>query len=114
MTSTASTSARAGSSSSGNRIHHNYGGVLLYEDARGVLEDNEISDNFTTGIEVIEGARPVVRGNRIRRNGRQAILVNDGCGGTFEGNDLTGNAGGPWAIHVDRVPDVERRDNVTD
>lgn len=56
MTSTASTSARAGSSSSGNRIHHNYGGVLLYEDARGILEDNEISDNFTTGIEVIEGA----------------------------------------------------------
>jgi F-box protein 11 len=88
--------------------------VLLYEDARGVLEDNEISDNFTTGIEVIEGARPVVRGNRIRRNGRQAILVNDGGGGTFEGNDLTGNAGGPWAIHVDCVPDVECRDNVTD
>ncbi|HEY6695981.1 MAG TPA: hypothetical protein VI006_24225 [Solirubrobacteraceae bacterium] len=55
-----------------------------------------------------------MRGNRIRRNGRQAILVNDGGGGTFEGNDLTGNAGGPWAIHVDCVPDVERRDNVTD
>jgi hypothetical protein len=29
-------------------------------------------------------------------------------------SDLTGNAGGPWAIHVDCFPDVERRDNVTD
>jgi nitrous oxidase accessory protein NosD len=56
------------------------------------LEDCDIQSDSLPCVHIHEGADPVLRRNRI--------------------HDV--NAGGPWAIHVDCVPDVERRDNVTD
>ena len=62
------------------------------------MEDNDITGNALSGMEITTGGSPTVRANRINRNGYQAVRIYQGGLGVIEDNDLTGNTGGVWDI----------------
>ena len=88
------------------------GGIIIYENGKGMLDDNDIFGNALAGVEVRTGADPVLRRNRISKNQYQGIWVREGSGGTFEENDLRGNEKGPWLINADSVNRVVKRGNI--
>jgi parallel beta-helix repeat protein len=93
-----------------NRIHDSKScGVLIWEDGRGTLEDNEITGNRLSGVEIKTGGNPTLRRNRINDNRGSAVFVHDRGRGVFEDdNDLTGNAKGAWSIASDCERNVKR------
>jgi len=95
-----------------NRIHDGkQTGVFVYENGRGMLEDNEIFANAFSGVAIREGARPTLRWNRVSRNSNSGIYVHDNGGGSFEDNDLRGNGKGAWSISADSEAKVKRKRN---
>jgi parallel beta-helix repeat protein len=91
-----------------NKIHDGkQGGVLVFDSGLGTLEDNDITGNARSGVEVT-GGNPTVRGNRINRNGYTAVYVHDGGQSVVEDNDLTGNKQGAWDIAADCKANVTR------
>jgi len=85
-------------------------GVLVYN-ALGTLEDNDITANDYSGVEIQSGGNPTVRGNRIHRNNYQAVSISEGGRGVIEDNDLSDNQMGPWDIADDSKPNVRRSGN---
>jgi parallel beta-helix repeat protein len=82
-----------------NRIHDGWSdGIIVSEQGRGLIEDNEIVGNRLCGVETARRGNPTVRKNRITKNSFSGVRVNGGSGGTFEDNDLRGNSGGAWSI----------------
>ena len=54
-----------------NRIHDGkQGGVFVYENGLGTLEDNEIFGNAYSGVQIKSGGNPTLRRNRIH-DGKQ-------------------------------------------
>ncbi len=95
-----------------NRIHDGQtGGVIVYENGKGMLEDNEIFANVLSGVAIKTGGNPTLRRNRITQNGNWGIWVYGGGGGIFEDNDLRDNAGGAWNIERGCEALMQRRGN---
>jgi F-box protein 11 len=95
-----------------NCIHDgNQGGVVVYDNGLGMLEDNDITANTFTGVEIRTGANPTLRNNRINGNTYQGVSIYDGGGGVIEDNNLTGNKQGPWHIAKDSEAKVRRSGN---
>ena len=66
-------------------------GVLIHENARGLLEDNVIRTCSLDGIQVRSGAAPVVLKNRLVECDGAGIFVSDGGQGFFNHNEIRGN-----------------------
>jgi parallel beta-helix repeat protein len=61
--------------------HGKAGGVLVHDNGRGTLEDNDISGN-AAGVGIKTGGEPTPRGNKINRNKKNAgVSVFAGGGG---------------------------------
>ncbi|MGD0953913.1 MAG: right-handed parallel beta-helix repeat-containing protein [Methanotrichaceae archaeon] len=72
-----------------NRIHHSkQSGILVFDNGKGILEDNEIFENNFAGIEIRNFGNPILRHNIIRNGKQNGILVYDNGRGTFEDNDI--------------------------
>jgi parallel beta-helix repeat protein len=65
-------------------------GVLVSDNGLGTLEDNDITGNALSGVE-ISGGNPTLRRNQIHDN-HTGVLVSENGQGTLEDNDITGNA----------------------
>ncbi|MHB9072401.1 MAG: right-handed parallel beta-helix repeat-containing protein [Desulfobaccales bacterium] len=75
-----------------NRIHDGKtGGVFIYDNGLGTLEDNDIFGNALTGVQ-ISGGNPTLRRNRIHDGKAGGVLVNENGLGALEDNDIFGNA----------------------
>jgi parallel beta-helix repeat protein len=76
-----------------NRIHHGkQGGVFVYGNGLGTLEDNEIFANAMTGVEISKGGNPTLRRNRIHNGKTCGVAVYEDGLGTLEENEIFGNA----------------------
>ena len=76
----------------GNRIHGSaQGGILVYENALGKIENNEIFQNKLAGIEIRQGADPLVIGNKIHHGRAGGILVQQKGKGRLEKNEIYKN-----------------------
>lgn len=57
-----------------NRIHDGKtGGVFVYDNGHGLLEDNDIFGNALAGVEIKTGGSPVLHRNRVSKNGYEAV-----------------------------------------
>jgi parallel beta-helix repeat protein len=77
-----------------------------------VLEDNDVFGNAFGGVEIKDGGKPTLISNRITRNAYMGVHIHTNGAGTFKDNDLRENAGGPWSISEDSVPNVVRTGNI--
>ena len=84
--------------------------MFVHSNGLGILEDNDITANTLTGIEIKTGGKPTLRRNRINSNAYEAIWVHEHGGGVFEDNDLTGNKAA-WDIADDSRANVVRSGN---
>ena len=82
-----------------NRIHNakykNFGsgnGIYIVN-SKGIIEQNEIFKNDSSGMMVTSGAAPVVRNNLIHKNRNYGIHLNN-SNGTFEQNSMCENTNG--------------------
>lgn len=67
-------------------------GVLVFGDALGTLEENDIVDNVS-GIHVVEGGNPTCRRNVIHESGGPGVYIYRNGLGTLEDNDIVDNRG---------------------
>ena len=75
-----------------NRIHDGKrGGVFVYENGLGTLEDNDIFGNILPGVAITEGGNPTLRRNRIHDGKQGGVFVYENGLGTLEDNDIFGN-----------------------
>ena len=96
-----------------NRIHDGkQGGVIVYENGQGVLEDNEIFGNAFSGVEITSGGNPTMRRNRIHDGKQAGVFVNRNGQGVLEDNEIFGNAFSGVAVHEGGNPTV-RRNRIT-
>jgi parallel beta-helix repeat protein len=59
-------------------VHHAKGvGVLVCDHAKGLIEDNDISDNARAGVAILSGGNPVVRANTIHDGKDSGVLVSE-------------------------------------
>ena len=73
----------------GNKIHgSNESGVIIYDNGRGTLENNEIFGNGLSGVEIKSGAAPILRANRIFENKESGIYIYQEGRGTLEENEI--------------------------
>jgi len=72
----------------------------------GALEDNEITGNGASGVEIADGSNPVLRRNQIHDNKQGGVFVEDGALGTLEDNDISGNSAAGVEITSDGNPTV--------
>jgi parallel beta-helix repeat protein len=76
-----------------NRIHNGErGGVYVYDNGQGTLEDNEIFGNARVGVRIRTGGNPTLRRNRIHDGEQGGVYVYDNGQGTLEDNEIFGNA----------------------
>lgn len=75
-----------------NRLHDSKqgSGLFVYDEGQGTFEDNDISDNTLSGVE-IKNANVTLRRNRIHNNKQTGVYVNNGGAGRIEDNDIFGN-----------------------
>ncbi len=100
-----------------NRIHdssNNSAGILIYQNGKGTLEDNDIWGNRNAGIRIRSGGNPTLRRNNITKNRYEAIWISDNSGGIFEHNDLRNNEHGAWDIDSSSQDNVTKRNNIED
>ena len=67
-------------------------GVFVYDNGLGTLEDNDITANGLSGVEIRTGGNPTLRRNQIHDNKQSGVYVHDNGLGTLEDNDITANA----------------------
>ncbi|HEV2803001.1 MAG TPA: right-handed parallel beta-helix repeat-containing protein [Pyrinomonadaceae bacterium] len=92
-----------------NRIHDGkLGGVLIYENGQGTLEDNDIFGNAFSGIEIKESGNPVLRRNLIHNGKSNGVYIYGNSQGTLEDNDIFGNALAGIAIKKGGNPVLRR------
>lgn len=93
----------------GNRIHDGKaGGVFVYEDGQGVLEDNEIFGNSFSGVEIKTGGNPTLRRNRIHDGKTAGVIVRENGQGILEDNEIFGNAFSGIEIKTGGNPTLRR------
>jgi hypothetical protein len=57
-----------------NRIYDGLqSGVFCYDQGFGLLQENDIFNNLTAGIQIVEGADPVIEHNTIREQRKETI-----------------------------------------
>jgi parallel beta-helix repeat protein len=92
-----------------NRIHDaKQGGILVYDNGLGTIEDNDIFGNAYAGVEISEGGNPTVRYNRIHDGQQTGVIVYQSGLGTIEGNDIFGNAYAGVEIREGSNPTIRR------
>lgn len=75
-----------------NRIHNSKQcGIIVYDGAQGLLEDNDISGSTLSGIEIKEKANPTVRRNHIHAGKSCGVKVHEQGQGLLEDNDIFAN-----------------------
>jgi hypothetical protein len=77
------------------------GGVFVYMNGKGVMEDCDIYENARAGIEIKQGGNPLFRRCRINRNGYEGVWAYENGAGSLEYCDLTGNTRGVADISAD-------------
>lgn len=82
-------------------------GVVIFDNAQGMLEENDISENRAFGIVIRDGADPVVRSNQIHDNEYGGVNVNRGLG-RLEGNIISGNRAEGVLIANEANPVLQR------
>jgi len=83
----------------GNRIHDGKsGGIIVYENGQGLIEDNDIFGNDPMGVWITEGGYPTVHGNKIHDCRGIGVYVSENGQGLIEDNDVFGNERGIWII----------------
>ncbi|MDD5767631.1 MAG: right-handed parallel beta-helix repeat-containing protein, partial [Methanothrix sp.] len=87
-------------------------GVLIWDNGKGVLRDNNIIWNKFAGIEIQSTGNPVVSQNKINANYSEAIRVFDGGIGSIVDNDLRGNRRGAWSIPTKTTPNLKIARNI--
>jgi len=92
-----------------NKVHRAKGvGVLVYDHARGLVEDNDICANARAGVSILSGGNPVVRLNRIHDGQDSGVLVSERGRGRIEENDIFSNLRAGVAILREGAPFVAR------
>ena len=95
-----------------NRIHDGkQGGVYVYDNGQGLLEDNDIFDNAVPGVEIRTRGSLTVRRNRIHDSQSSGVIVCETGQGLLEDNDIFANAysgveiktGGSLAVRRNRI-----------
>jgi parallel beta-helix repeat protein len=88
-------------------ISENEHGVCVVEHAKGLIEDNDISDNKGDGVFVATNAEPQVKANRIKDGRRHGVCVQENAGGTFSNNnEICNNRGDGVRIFKGAYPTV--------
>lgn len=92
-----------------NEVHHGKGvGVLVCDNAKGVIEDNAISCNGRAGIAILSGGDPLVCSNKIHDGMDSGVLISERGRGRVEDNDIFGNRRAGVAILKEGAPLVKR------
>ena len=73
------------------------------------MEDNEITGNGFSGVEIHTGGNPVLRRNQIHANKESGVYVHDGGLGMLEGNEITGNGYSGVEVETDWQPGRPRQ-----
>ena len=66
-------------------------GIIVFDGARGTIEENDVHDNDAWGIVVQDGSSPLLRGNQIHENGHGGVCVERGGLGKLEDNAIFSN-----------------------
>jgi F-box protein 11 len=73
-----------------NRIYDSKGGgVIVYDNGLGTLEDNDVFGSAFSGVEIKNGGNPTLRRNQIHGNKQAGVYVHTNGLGTLEDNDIT-------------------------
>ena len=92
-----------------NVVHRGKGvGVLVCDNAKGVIEDNVISSNGRAGIAILSGGDPLVCSNKIFDGMDSGVLISERGRGRVEENDIFGNRRAGVAILKEGAPLVKR------
>lgn len=92
-----------------NEVHGAKGvGVLVCDHARGLVEDNDISDNSRAGVAILSGGNPIVRLNSIHHGKDSGVLVSEKGRGHIEHNEIFANLRAGVAILREGAPVVAR------
>jgi len=92
-----------------NQIHDGKsGGVLVYENGQGIIEDNDIFGNALAGVAIKEGGNPTIRRNKIHDGKANGVFVYENGQGIIEDNDIFGNAKAGVEIKEAGNPTVRR------
>lgn len=92
-----------------NRIHNsNESGVVLFKNAKGRLEGNEVFSNKCVGIKVTAGSNATLVSNRVYGNQEIGILICDDAQGILEVNDIFNNIYAGVEITSIRKMDLRR------
>jgi len=79
---------------------------MFLDGGLGTLEDNDITGNGYSGVEIKTGGDPTLRGNQIHDNTQDGVYVSDHGLGTLEDNEITGNGSAGVAIETGGHPTV--------
>ena len=92
-----------------NQIHGGKAtGIIIYDNAQGTLEDNEIFGTALAGVAITNGGNPTLRKNRIHDCEREGIMIYDKAQGIIEDNSIYGNTFSGVEIKVDSTPLLRR------
>ena len=82
----------------GNRIHNGKdGGIYVYENGQGIIENNDVYGNANTGVYISDGGNPIVKSNKIHDMKSTGVDVVRKGQGIIEDNDIYGNVhSGIW------------------
>jgi len=82
-------------------------GVLVCDNGRGVIEDNDISFNGRAGVAILSGGDPLVCQNKIHEGMDSGVLVSEKGRGRVEDNDIFQNRRAGVAILKEGAPLVK-------
>jgi parallel beta-helix repeat protein len=92
-----------------NRIHDGKeGGVFVYANGKGTLEDNDIFANAAAGVAIMTGGNPTLRRNRIYDGEQSGVYVFGNGRGTLEDNEIFANTLAGVAITEGGNPTLRR------
>lgn len=84
------------------------GGVLVYNNGNGVLEDNEIFDNAMAGVWIKTDSNPMLRRNKIYDGRDGGVCIFNRGKGMLEDNDIYRNAQAGVLISTESHPTLRR------
>jgi parallel beta-helix repeat protein len=91
------------------QVHNAKGvGILVCDNARGLIEDNDIAGNARAGVAILSGGNPLVRCNRIHDGKDSGVLVSEKGKGRIEENEIFANLRAGVAILREGAPLVSR------
>jgi len=79
-------------------------GVLVCDNGRGVIEDNDICLNGRAGVAILSGGDPLVCHNKIHEGMDSGVLVSEKGRGRIEDNDIFSNRRAGVAIFKEGAP----------